>query len=148
MEFLIIADLTALCKQDILDILNGGVSTNTNTNELNVVERAAVEEVRSYINPKYDVDAIFAATGDDRNPLIVSHVAHIALYNAHLKMTPNKVPAIREERYQASIEWLNRLARGIVNPLLPVKTITTADGNSAYYTALRYGGKSKKTVDW
>ena len=44
-------------------------------------EAEAIEEISGYLRPVYDTAAIFAATGNDRNRLIVMYTADIVLYH-------------------------------------------------------------------
>ena len=148
MTFLTITDLLGLVTQDVLNMLNGNVPTTTNTNVIDAAELAAVEQVRSYINPKYDVANIFNQTGNSRNPLIVMYCMDVLLYNLHAQITPNKVPVIRAERNEAAMAWLELLARGKVNPQLPTVSITNTDGSTGTYTEVRFGGKKKEATDW
>ena len=45
-------------------------------------EAEAIEEISGYLRPVYDTGAIFAATGGDRNRLIVMYTADIVLYHS------------------------------------------------------------------
>ena len=88
---------------------------------------AAEEEVRSYLAGRYDVAKIFKATGDDRNPLLLELTKNIAVYYiARLSNVDMLYKQVRE-RYDAAIDWLNRVAGGKLNPDLPPKT--DEDGN-------------------
>ena len=44
-------------------------------------ETEALEEIAGYLRPKYDTDAAFEATGDQRNRLVVMYACDIALYH-------------------------------------------------------------------
>ena len=44
-------------------------------------ERMAIEEVSGYLRSRYDAAKVFAATGDDRNDLIVMRTCDVALYH-------------------------------------------------------------------
>lgn len=42
---------------------------------------AAIDEARSYLNAKYDCEAIFSATGEDRHATLLEHCKNIAVWN-------------------------------------------------------------------
>ena len=86
---------------------------------------AAVDEVKSYLTPNnqlewldgrllYDVEAIFAAEGADRNELILYHVKNIAkrwivqLSNVDISLE------MVERAYENSVAYLTKVAKGIV----------------------------------
>lgn len=108
-------------------------------------ELAAIDEISSYLRPKYDTQAVFAATGSDRNHLIVTYTADIALYHMSASL-PQKMGAdIRKERYERAIAWLEGIHAGKVVPDLPVATDT--DGNPVGFP-LVYGSQHKLRHNW
>lgn len=94
---------------------------------------AAESEVRSYLlpnsrkdwqdgRPLYDAAATLAATGTERNPLLVEVTKNIAVWYlirlCHVDMIYEQV----KERYDRAIAWLQQLSRGDITldlPLLP-----------------------------
>jgi phage gp36-like protein len=91
-------------------------------------ELAAQGEMESYLRDRYNVGEIFGAVGDDRNPLIVMYMIDIVLYHIFSAVTPRNVPQIRMDRYDAAINWLKAVAKGTINPDLPVTE--DEDGNT------------------
>ncbi len=92
-------------------------------------EFEAVEEAAGYLRPVYDTDAIFSASGDDRNRLVVMYTADIALYHMSAALPQKMGTEIRKERYDRAIKWLEGVQSGRIVPDLPV--IEVADGNGA-----------------
>ncbi len=92
-------------------------------------EFEAVEEVAGYLRPVYDTDAIFSASGDDRNRLVVMYTADIALYHMSAALPQKMGTEIRKERYDRAIKWLEGVQSGKIVPDLPV--LEVADGNGA-----------------
>ncbi|MCF0121152.1 MAG: DUF1320 family protein [Oscillospiraceae bacterium] len=85
-------------------------------------ESEAQEEISSYLRPKYDTDAVFAAEGDERNKLIVMYTCDLALYHMTASQ-PQKMGAdIRKERYERAVKWLEGVQSGKIIPDLPVRT--------------------------
>lgn len=116
---------------------------------------AAIEEVRSYLAAnnkrewadgrlRYDVEAIFNATGADRNALIVSHTATIAKYYIVELCNADIIYEVAKERYDRAVDWFKRIAKGEVNldtlPLLPETPAGEDDDNTFPFT---YGSREK-----
>ncbi|MDR2361582.1 MAG: DUF1320 domain-containing protein [Prevotellaceae bacterium] len=84
---------------------------------------AAEAEVRSYLAALYDVNAIFAATGTDRNPLLMELTKNIAVWYIVRLSNVDLIYQHAKERYDAAIEWLNRVADGKLSPELPAAPV-------------------------
>ena len=108
-------------------------------------ERAAIDEVSSYLRPKYDTTAIFGATGGDRNHLIVTYTADIALYHMSASLPQKMGTEIRKERYERAIKWLEGVQAGKIVPDLPVQTDT--EGNPVGFPMV-YGSQRKLRHNW
>jgi len=95
---------------------------------------AAIEEVKSYLtgnNKKewfdgriqYDVEAIFNATGQDRNSIILAQIKTISKWHIVELSNSDIIYETAKERYDRAINYLNKLAKGeITLSSLPVKT--------------------------
>lgn len=93
---------------------------------------AAVEMVKSYLSPSakkewldgrplYDVNAIFSATGTDRNPLILSHCVSVATWFFVELSNPDVRYDDVQNRYDRAVSYLKQLSRGeVVISSLPV----------------------------
>lgn len=114
MPFLIFEDYKTLIKDDVLQ----AVMDNDKTIVLEV-EQMAQAEMESYLNQRYDVAHIFNKTGTARQPLILMYMIDIVLYHIHARINPKFIPDIRKDRYDIAISWLNKVARGDINPDLP-----------------------------
>lgn len=94
----------------------------------------AIEEVKSYLTANdqhrfgdgrylYDVDAIFAAEGVDRNPLILAITKTVTEWWVTQLCNADIVYEQIKERYDRAIKWLDQLKDGKVNlkslPQLP-----------------------------
>lgn len=85
---------------------------------LDSAELAAQEQMSSYLRTRFDVAATFAATGADRNPLIVMYMIDLVLYHLHSNTAARVMPKERESRYKAAIEWLHKVNEGSLIPAL------------------------------
>ena len=83
-------------------------------------EAEAIEEISGYLRPVYDTTAIFAATGNDRNRLIVMYTADIVLYHLTASQPQKMGSEIRKERYERAIKWLEGVQAGKIVPDLPL----------------------------
>lgn len=85
-------------------------------------EEEAVEEIASYLRPKYDINAIFSAEGDSRNKLVVMYTCDCALYHMAASMPQKMGMEIRKERYERAIKWLEGVQAQKILPDLPLAT--------------------------
>lgn len=109
-------------------------------------ERMAIEEVSGYLRSRYDVEKVFAATGAERNDLVVMRTCDVALY--HLSSwLPNKMGHdIRKERYDLAVKWLDGVQAGKITPDLP--TVTGEDGEEDINNPMKWGSEKKNVYLW
>lgn len=109
-------------------------------------ERMAIEEVSGYLRSRYDVEKVFAATGAERNDLVVMRTCDVALY--HLSSwLPNKMGHdIRKERYDLAVKWLEGVQAGKITPDLP--TVTGEDGEEDINNPMKWGSEKKNVYLW
>ena len=91
-------------------------------------EVEAVEEMSGYLRPIYDTEAVFSASGSDRNRLVVMYTADIALYHMSAALPQKMGSEVRKERYDRAIRWLEGVQSGRIMPDLPLAE--DADGGS------------------
>src|SRR5690242_9766040 len=99
MNFLVDDDFNVQIREYVKKIISGDSDETMTT-----AEAMAIEEMTGYLAVKYDVEAIFGATGADRNPLIIMYCIDILLYHLHTNITPNDIPQIRMDRYDRAIK--------------------------------------------
>ena len=76
---------------------------------------------------------------DPRNPIIVLRMVYITLYHAHKALPGSQIPKLRIDDYDISIRWLEKVAGGLLNPLLPV-----AEEGDNYLVA--FGSEERRVV--
>lgn len=108
-------------------------------------ETEAVEEIAGYLRPKYDTKAIFAATGEERNRLVVMYTCDIALYHMSASAPQKMGMEIRKERYERAIKWLEGVQAGKIVPDLPLSI--DEDGNPVGFPMV-YGAQKKLRHNW
>jgi len=100
----------------------------------------AVAEAKGYLT-RFDTAVIFAATGTQRNQLLLIFVKDIAAWHLVNIVTPNIDLKLRQDRYERAISWLKDVQRGNVEPDLP--TTETTDS-----TLTRYGSNQRNEYQW
>lgn len=125
MPFINESDYSAQIRSEILERVK-------NTDGLPKAELMAQTEMESYLNGRYDVGQIFNKVGAARNHLILMYFIDITLYHLHSNISPRNVPELRAIRYEAAVDWLNRVASGKLNPDLPA--LPDTDGNDYYFS--------------
>lgn len=115
-------DYDASIHREILDAL-----VRSDEAVVEICEDRAVSEMRGYLSARYDVDALFAAQGADRHPLVLMMAIDIAVYHLFCIHNPQKMSQIRMDRYDRAVEWLKQVSRRQVTidgaPLLPDDTL-------------------------
>lgn len=109
-------------------------------------EKEAIEEVSGYLRSRYDVGAVFSATGDNRNQVIVMRCCDVALYHLTSSRNQRQGMEIRKERYERAVKWLEDVQKGNVMPDLP--TPVGPDGEQDILNPIRYGSEKRNRYDW
>jgi len=103
----------------------------------------AEQEARGYL-AAYDRDAIFGATGDDRNPLLLIFVKDIAVWHYVNLSNAGTELRLRQDRYERAVAWLRAVQKGEITPDLP--PIDDGDGDPATNTSalIKFGSNPKR----
>lgn len=121
-----------------IEILNA--ITRNDATTLADAESRAIEEIKAYLNSRYKVDEIFAATGSQRNKVILVYAIDVVLYHIHCIHNPAKMPEIRVINYDNTIKNLEKISKGMINPVgLPILTPQNEKGQ------LLFGGNKKNS---
>lgn len=125
-----------------------GYKTIAQVSEANVLkaEREAQEEMAGYLRPKYNVEAIFSAEGEQRNSIIVMYLCDIALYHMSASLPQKMGSEIRKERYERAIKWLEGVQSGKIVPDLPLPVDENGDTISG--GTVIYKSNKKLKHDW
>jgi len=132
--FLTIEDYASVCTTFELETLSADTPNRL------IAEAAAIEQISSYIRHRYDADKVFAATGNNRNPLIVQCAVNITLYLMVHRLPQSMGHERRECLYNDSIAWLKDVQNSKASPDLP--TYTSPDGSEAdTHNPVRFGSQ-------
>ena len=117
-QFVNIEDYDASVHREILDAL-----VRDDQSLVEICENRAIAEMRCYLSKRYDCDAIFSASGEDRNQLILMMVIDIAVYHIFCIHNPQKLSQVRKDRYERGVEWMRAVADEEISiegvPMLP-----------------------------
>jgi len=106
--------------------------------------QAAIEEVKSYLCSRYDTDKTFSAEGSERNPLILEITKDVALWQIIRLSNPDIIHDRVKDRYDRAIEWLDKVARGLISPTLPA--IQGEQGGDI--SPIKWGSMEKQRYDY
>ena len=109
------SDYEVQVRQEIMSILDPSAANSA----IEMAEHMAIDQIKSYLSGRYDVDAIFSATGEERNHFLLMIAIDIALYHLWSKRAPRKIPELRAQRYQDAIDWLKAVGEGTMTTDLP-----------------------------
>jgi len=113
-EFIKIEDYDASIHREILDAL-----VREDNSVIEICEDRAIEQMRSYLSRRYDCNAVFCASGDKRNALVLMMAIDIAVYHIFCLANPLKLSQMRKDRYERALEWLKQVADGGISVDIP-----------------------------
>ena len=90
-KFVELTDYDASIHRDILDAL-----VREDETVIEVCEDRAIAEMRCYLGKRYDCNKIFAATGENRNQLVLMMVIDMAVYHIFCIHNPQKLSQVRK----------------------------------------------------
>jgi phage gp36-like protein len=111
MNFLTNQDLYAVITPDALSEISAASATSLET-----AEEFAKSQVETYINTKYDTNAVFAATSTARHKTIVMCMVDLCLYHLHSGLAGRNIPELRRMRYEDAIKTLRDINKGTLAP--------------------------------
>jgi phage gp36-like protein len=132
MPFLAKSDLSLSILTDELD----EITRNTDAIVTEAID-SATGEAKTYLFDSYDTDAIFSATGSNRNSMVVQVVRDIAIYRIVGACQAGIDLTDRRERYEAAVAWLKMVKKQETFPDLPLRAVTKQ-------VHIRYGSQPKR----
>ncbi|MFN8238623.1 MAG: phage protein Gp36 family protein [Chitinophagales bacterium] len=105
------------------------------------IEKNNIALIKGKIGTRYDVSAIFSATGNNRNRTIVKVLTILVLYDLIRRNAMRKVPDDYKEDWNWAMKWLDAVRDGKESPQdLPIIDTTTGDSLSE----VLYGNNSNQ----
>ncbi|MDO7877367.1 DUF1320 family protein [Hymenobacter sp. ASUV-10] len=142
MPFLTATDYGLQIRDEIRGLLTDGSDPL-----LQAAALAAQSEMESYLRGRFDVEAIFTRTGEERSPVVVMYLVDMALYHLHSRQNPRNVPQIRQDRYDNALNWLKMARKGTISTGLPLENVTQPDGTPDPDNILPRGGSLPKLTN-
>ena len=103
-------DFDATVHRDILEAI-----TRQDDAVVEICTDRAISEMRCYLSGRYDCDAVFSATGKERNQLVLMMLTDMAVYHLFCLHNPQKLSQMRKDRYERAVEWLKAVRRGDIS---------------------------------
>jgi len=103
--------------------------------------KGAETEAKGYLH-KYDINAIFEKTGEERDDLLLIWIKDIAVWHYINIANPGVDFAVRERRYNAAITWLKGVQKGDIVPDFPLPV--DDEGNEENTTPFLIGSNPKR----
>lgn len=135
-------DYRVVCAPADLDILSQSSEAIRQQ-----AERTAIEEVSGYVRSRFDIAEAYAATGADRNPLLVQLTVSIALYYLGMWLPSFMGNDTREALYNNAVARLRDIQKGAFTPDFPRYTEEDA-GGKAQGDAVRFGSMHPNKYDY
>lgn len=126
--FLKIEDLYTKIRKGELNQITGDEDTIT----LHALQ-AAISEMNTYLESRYNTAEIFNKEGEERNPLLVSFAVDIALFEIVSIALPGQDLEDRRVRYKRAIDYLKQIRDEKLNLELPAKETQENAANSAAF---------------
>ena len=105
---------------------------------------AAIAEAYGYLGA-YDREAIFSATKEKRNALLLTFVKDIAVWHFVCLCNAGTEIQLRQDRYDRAIAWLKAVQRAEIKPNLPILNDEDNDGKPDAIGEYIYGSNPKRS---
>ncbi len=124
-----------LRTRDRIELIDAITESDDTIIDLVIDESIAL--MKSYLNGRFDVETIFAKTGDDRSNVILTFLKDIVTYRLY-QIVSVEVTQTVKDGYNNAMEWLKMSAKKEIVPDLP----KTADQTT--YGPILYGSNTKR----
>jgi phage gp36-like protein len=108
------------------------------TDILDDAEATAIAVITDLLSDRYDMDAVFAAEGDERSKSVVRWVSNLVMYYLHERIADKLVPKRIEDNYKETMSNLQLIAKGELPAVLPRKT----NDDETVKTKFRWGSNT------
>lgn len=108
-------------------------------------ERVAMEEVASYLRPRYNLESLFPQDVKKRSRLIMMIVADITLYHLSTWLPGRMGTETREIRYEQALDKLSRIQKGTQLLDLQAEEDDKKETPTSY---LKHGSQQKQNHFW
>jgi hypothetical protein len=108
-----------------------------------------IDLMKGYLFQYFDTDAIFSATGNNRNKTVLRHLKGLVLFDIYTRRTKG-INEVAKLRYDEAMLWLEKISEGKRKPDLPPKIIdTNGDGTpDTPATFMKLGSRKNYPNGW
>ena len=137
MAFLEKSELETVTSINIVDII-----TNLEDKIVNDIIEESIAKMEGFLSRFYDIEAIFNATGNDRNKAVVKRLKDIVIYEIYERHTRD-TNAVAARRYAETMDWLEKTYTGEQGDrTLPAKPEDLGD-STGQTGDTRFGGNKR-----
>jgi len=122
MAFLTQSELKTVATTEVVNLI-----TNSDATIVPEIIDESIDIMRSYLFKHYDVDVIFEAEGAERSKVLVKYLKDITIHEIYIRRTKH-MNEVAKLRFDEAMMWLEKVAKGIIQPDLPPKLVDT-DGD-------------------
>lgn len=130
MAYIEIDDFDQAVHEDILNALTKGDDDKI-TNNIN----STIDEMKGYLNGRYDVNTEFSKTGNARNKFLLRIGLHLTTYYLYSIHNPRKITRTIELNSEKAVQDLEKIQSGKITPdgLAPINEAdpTASSGNGS-----------------
>lgn len=122
MAFLDKEELKTVATTEVVNLITRGDDTIVTE-----IIGESIDIIKTYLFKHFDTDAIFMAVDEERSKVILKYLKDIAIHEIYIRRT-KQMNEVAKLRYDEAMLWLEKVAKGIIQPDLPLKLIDT-DGD-------------------
>lgn len=135
MAFLTKEELKTRSHIEIIDTITRGDEAI-----IDMIISESITFMKGYLIARYDTTSVFAATGDNRDQVVLKMLKAIVIYEIYSSHNPQMMTQVVQDNNDRAIKWLEQVRKANINPNLP--TATNEDNQEVSY--IKYGSNTKR----
>ena len=84
--------------------------------------RENMDRISSYLQGRYDTEAIFSARGEARSSIILKYLKDLVVHDLLSAQSHGKVGETVLRRHAEALSWLEQIGEGRLSPSLPLRS--------------------------
>lgn len=115
MAYLTESELITRSHQEVITAITEGDDTI-----VPIIIDECIAQMKGYLTARYDTEAIFQKTGNDRDKVVVKMLKNLVIYEIYALHNPAMMTDVVKDNHGYAIEWLKGVQAQKINPALPV----------------------------
>lgn len=141
MAFITKEDMYSHIYEENIDLIQRDDPNNKN---IKTAIAAGISEAQSYMS-KYDIEELFAATEDERDPILLLYTKNLIAWHFIGLCNAGVGYEVTEDRYNKASSWFLKVQSNKATPYgWPLKPKDPASGSDPAST-VKYGGNKKRS---